>query len=290
MASIKRKLKVKKTITLDQIAEALAQDFIGAVYSAIGTKSVQDLTSGDELAEVVDQSLSRHGMADELVRMSSTRIHVNVGVDISGSMFWRSGGTKPIVRAATVMRVMLKAFDIIAQSLPPDVFQYSLWLWAAGRGRGVACLTHEGYSDQGSGGRWTSYSSLEDVMRRLMPTRSVTEIDAVLETLTKSEPDWAGGGTWLAPMLERLSQWEMERGDPASHTLDIVVTDGELGDTENCSTVQLFRQRGKYIAMLLNIADYQSSVPDGFINYAVQTDQLEDVIRTQLLDFVQTMY
>jgi hypothetical protein len=271
----KLKFRVKKTITLQMIANQLAQDFIGAIYSAIGSKSIANLNVGDELTDVVDQYLDKSGMSEEMNRMSTTKIRVNVGIDCSVSMWSRYNG-KPIVRASVVMRTLMKAFRIVQEQLPADVFDYSLWLWACGRsGSRCVCLTDEGYDTLGF---------------PVMQNKADETIDRLLESIAGNEPSWSGSGTQLAPMLEMWTRWQLDRGQPGTHTLDIVVTDGELGDVQEASHVQLFRQTGKYIAMMLTVGNAAYTAPDGFLSYAVRVDEMEGVIRNTLMDFVQTMY
>lgn len=262
-----KRLKIKRTLSLDAIAHQLAQDIIGAIYSAIGQKNVTDLYVGDQLSDVVDQSLSRTGFAEEMDRMSSTRIRVKLGIDMSGSMFNRSN--RSMVRAATMARVLLKAFDEVQGALPPGVFEFSLWMWS----HEAYCITHDGYDKI-----------------QIVNARTVPAMDAMLESLAKTIPYWAGGGTQLVPLLSKWTQWDLDRPETGTHTLDIVITDGAIWDLEDAEQIQLFRQSGKYMAMMLTIGDYAYDAPNGFVSYAVRSDELQPVIRDTLDQFVKTLY
>jgi hypothetical protein len=279
------KFKLHKTITLDQIADQLAQDIGGAIYSAINNRTISGLYVGDDLAEVVDQGLSRDGMSDDLNRMSSTRIRINVAVDVSGSMFARFM-SRPIVRAMTLSRVLLKAFNTVKQQFPGGVFDFSMWLFAASNGKGCFCLTHTGYDefDQHDGPNGFSKKTIG------LNARSPEEIDRLLESTAQVEPWWSGASTELAPMLEKWAQWTLDRGEPGTHNLDIVISDGAIYDIEEASVVQLFRITGKYLALLFTIGNWSYEAPNGFTSYAIQTNELEPVMRETLDQFVKTLY
>lgn len=272
-----KKIRIKRTITLEHIAEQLAQDIIGAVYSAIGNKTVYDLREG-ELTEVVDQALDKVGMSEDLVRISKTRIEINIALDVSGSMFKRferNALVKPIVPASTTMRVLLRSLKIVSDALPQDVFKYSLWLWAMTWGGEFACLSHLGQDD----GR-LSYALGE---------RDFGAIDGLLISLSKETPSWHGSATYLAPLLTNLEKWNTELGDPTAHKLDIILTDGGLYDVEESSQVQEFRVTNKYEAVLLMLGNAVTRVPRGFTMFNIRPTEVGEVIRNFLLGFVQRL-
>lgn len=272
-----KKIRIKRTITLEHVAEQLAQDIIGAVYSAIGNKTVYDLREG-ELTEVVDQALDRIGMSDDLVRINKTRIEINVALDVSGSMFKRFEKyalVKPIVPALTTMRVLLRALKIVSDTLPSDVFKYSLWLWAMTWGGEFACLSHPNQDD----GR----------LSHLLGERDFKAVDDLLLSLSKEKPSWRGSATYLAPLLTNFEKWNAELGDPTAHKLDIILTDGGLYDVEESSVVQEFRVTNKYEAILLMLGNAVTRVPRGFTQFSIRPTEVGEVIRNFLLGFVQRL-
>src|SRR3990167_5467903 len=98
------RIKKAQVMSLDQMAGAIADDVTAAIYSSVGNRTVAHLDQGDQLDAVVDQYLDRHGMSEDLLRLSSTRIEVNMGCDVSGSMYW-SGRRSTIVTAMTTFRL-----------------------------------------------------------------------------------------------------------------------------------------------------------------------------------------
>lgn len=275
---VRGRVKIKRgTVTLDNIAAALATDFTAAIYSAVSNKTIAGQQEGDYLSDVVEQSLDRQGMSEELLRMGSTKIEVNVGLDISGSMFSRYGG-RPIVAATVVMRVLNKAFDIVRQSLPAGVFKANLWLWAmSGNGRHCRCLTDQ---------RYGTYQSKLFVGTE---AEQVKMIDDLLAGFGKHEPYYAGGGTELAPLIQQVTAWENDEGDPTAHRLLIAITDGALEDASAAAEVQNWRS-GKLYNLLYNVGGYSGDVPAGFLAYGGNVLELEGFVRQSLFDFVQTIY
>jgi len=287
MTAQRGRLKIKRrALTLDQIAAQMGDDFIAAIYSAIGNRTITDLYEGDRLDDVVEQALDRSGMADDLNRLSSTRMEIHVGLDVSMSMFDdRKGGR--IVMGAMLERLLNKAFQYVTQSLPAYVFRANLWLWAAGRGswyndnnpymggQACWCLTDPGYGNPNS---WRGRFSTSDV-------------DDVLKIVGEKEPGWSGAGTFLAPLLAEIMRWELEQGSSNAHRLNIIITDGALHDTPACSIIQRDRGTSRLLCLLLNVGYYESSelIPEGFTQYHVELDKLADVVRDVVLAFVQSL-
>lgn len=270
------KIKVrKKGLNLNQISESIASDLIAAIYSSIGDRRVNGLTEGDELADVVDQYLGKDGMAENLTRMSSTQLTINVAVDISKSMFDRFGA-RPIVPAMTIARVLLKAFDSIAHQLPPDVFKYNIWLWAIGYGgKDVSCLTDQRYGTYQIMG--AGYDS------------NIELIDTVLADIAKRQPYYAGSGTKLGNYVDEVSKWETENTSQVAHRLDLVVTDGMIHDVDRTSVLQDART-GKLNSYIFNVASDVNAVPIGFTQYYINAFNLQQILTDAVLAFVQSIY
>lgn len=276
----KTKVKIRKKMTLDAISQELASQFIGAIYSAVHNKTVTDMNEGDELDDVVSQSIEHQGMAEELLRMGSTKIMVNLAVDISGSMFRRLGGISAIVPAMTMMRIFVKAFRIIEESLPADVFDYRVWLWAALSGPAFFQLGKDkGIVEENSSfSKWFDPGFMKD-----MP------VDKILSDVMENKSSMSGGGTYLAPVIAKWAELDMQR--MSTHKLDIVFTDGGLFDTDGVSMSQLFRQSGKYMGLIYTVGAYQHKLPIGFLGYDVAPNEIQKVTERTLTDFVQsTLY
>ena len=273
------KLKIRRTLTLEQRAYSLATDIVGAIYSAIGNKTVDDQHEGDEMTDVVGQYFQRAGMEEEQTRMSRTRLRINVGVDVSGSMFGTSYG-KPIRDASVAAGVLNLALSQVAQQLPVQVFDYSMWIWAAGhRGDGVACLTHPAldypaaYFDSAFGTQ-----------------RDVACAEKIFKQLSSGHaPNWRGSSTHMTQLCELLAKWNLEHGAVDAHVLDIMITDGEVYDWRSASEIQAFRQNGRYQALLLNVGRYDTmEVPACFTVFRVDPTVVGPMISEEIFRFVRS--
>lgn len=264
----------KKVIAFEAMAAALAQDFIAAVYTSVGNQVVADQREGEWLQDVVEQSLDHQGMADEQMRLSSTRIECNVGLDVSASMFERWVG-RPNVASAFIVRLLHKAFRIVEAELPADVFKFNIWLFAIGSGgRECACLTSPEFGNY----TVTSIYNCDN-----------NAVDGVLEGIGRSEPYYSGSGTRLLPWMAGVLKWEEAHGDPTAHKLDIVITDGLIHDAELVNKSQNMRP-GKLSAMLLVIGGDVNRNLLGFTSYNINLFNLHDVIVAELMSFVQRIY
>src|SRR3990167_9844923 len=231
------KVKQKKALAFESMAAQFAQDFVAAVYTSVGNRVVADQHEGDWLQDVVEQSLDHSGMADEQMKLASTRIEVNVAMDVSGSMFERWAG-RPNVASAFIVRLLHRSFRIVEAELPQSVFKFNIWLFAvAGGGRCCACLTSPDFGNYAV----TSIHNCDSA-----------SVDAVLEGLGRSEPYYSGNGTRLQPWMDGVRKWEEVHGDPTAHKLDIVITDGLIHDADKVNATQNMRP-GKLSAMMLVI-------------------------------------
>lgn len=272
----KTKVKIQKRMSLEAIAQELANQFIGAIYSAIHNKTVSDLREGEELEDVVEQSIDQQGMAEDMLRISSTKIMVNLAVDISGSMYSRLEGTTKIVTAMTMMRTFAKAFRIIEETLPTDVFDYRVWLWAALSGKSFLLLD----KDKGFDKENSSFSSYFD------PDQYKDKpVDEILKEVMDGNTALSGGGTYLGPVVAKWAELDLQR--MSSHKLDIVFTDGGLYDEKDVTTAQMFRQSGRYMGLIYTVGAYQSLLPGGFLGYDVGPHEVQKVTESTLIDFVQ---
>lgn len=266
------KVKIKKGLSIEQMANQLAQDFIAAIYSSVGNKVITDQRVGDWLDDVVEQSLDHSGMADEQTRLSATRIEANIALDVSGSMFNRWSG-RAHVPAAFMVRLLHKAFRIVEAELPQSVFKFNIWLWAVSfGGRNCACLTAPEFG----------HFQINDCT-------DVKTVDAILEGLGRSEPYYAGSGTQLCPWLTCVRQWEEQYGDPTAHKLDIVVTDGLIHDNDVVNHEQNFRP-GKLNSLLFVVSNDTNRNLLGFTSYNVNAFRLREVVADELLAFVQRIF
>ena len=278
--ALKKQFKLLKTIPLERIADDLATDVINAIYSAVGNRQEDNLPQGDELKDVVDHALSRTGMSDVWTGLASTRIELKSAADGSGSMFGKWSGS-PIVRAMTTHRLLRNASMIIHDRLPSDVFKSTFWMWALGAWSGEKVICLDSYSDH------LQHSTIRSTRLNGQLSR---DIDGFLSWLSK-QSKWglAGGGTYLAPLLEKWLVWEQTKGDPLAHRLDIVVSDGQIHDVEACNMVQQHRRFGHYRGILLNVGGSVGHVPEGFIGYHVDVFDLENTLRDELQTFVKEM-
>lgn len=279
MTKMKKAFKIARTLPLDVVAGQISEDITAALYNSVGNKIIADLREGDALEDVVAQGLDRTGMSDTLMRLSSTRIEVKVGIDVSGSMFNRSSGS-PIVRATSVTRLLRNAFARVSGAFPPNVFRSSIWLWAVGwSGAQVICLDSPYYHD--------NYSTLHSYDL----TDALKDTDAFLERLSKrSRWAHAGGSTRLSHLLKQWAVWEANEGNETAHKLDIVVTDGQIYDTTTCSDIQNKRDNNKSKALFLNISGWVGDVPVGFTGYRIGILDLESTIKDELISFVSQIY
>jgi len=272
---VRNKVKVRRNaLTLDHIAGQIANNFVSAVYAAVGNKVITGMREGDYLEDVVDQGLEHDGMAEENFRLTKTKMEVHVGLDISGSMYMRYGGN-PIVPAALSMRLMNKALSIVTQVLPSGVFTYQLWLWSTWN----KCLTDQNYGTNTNRVIWPANGNVV----------SEKDIDEYLTGIARHEPSGFGGGTDLAPLIEQIKRWEEEHSDASAHRLNLIITDGALGDTEEASQVQSWRG-GRLMSVIFNIGEYSHDVPVGFLGYSGKVTELQPFMEQMLADFVQALY
>ncbi len=302
-------VRVKKTLTLAQVAQGLSTDVIGAIYSGVGRTQVDNLAVGDELEDVVDQQLSRHGFSEIDDKLSQTRLQIQIGADVTGSMWGGSVG-RSIVPAMYMMRIFNQAMDTVMRTLPQSVFKSHLWFWGMKGGNDIACLT-----DPEQGTRrlcWkpnpyafnttTQYlssvshanyqASLSDPNFKGLNAGDVETLDAALVETAASRPGFMGSATYLAPMLTEWQNWENKYGDSQAHRLDIVITDGQLYDWQECGNIQSDRRNGgKYEGVILQVADiWVSNVPQSMTMYRVHAHTLESTVRDLLLDFVRRIF
>ncbi len=306
-------VRVKKTLTLAQIADGLSSDIVGAIYSGVGRTTHEYLASGDDLDEVVEQDLSKHGFSETVDKLSSTRLQINVGGDVTGSM-WNKYQDRPIMPMTYMMRIFARALHDVASKLPPSVFRYNLWLWGMKHGDDVACITDPELGSQRLCYRPNIYSSVNSTALylgscsqasyynkfRMAPAnefRAVdpNDLDALDESLKEigtSKPNFIGSGTYLAPMLKHWMQWEQQYGDSQAHRLDVVITDGALYDWQPCGEIQSDRRNGgKYEGIVLQVADYRvSDIPSSMTMYRIHAHTLENTVRDLLLDFVRRLF
>jgi len=298
---VRGRVKIKKrSVTLEQVGEQLGQDFVSAIYSSIGNRDVTHLDSGDEMFSVVDQYLDGHGMSENLMRLSNTKIEIHIGLDVSGSMYDRAafgGSRKPLIVPATaVLRLFNLAFKTVERDLPSGVFTHHTWLWASHS----HCLTNMDYGDAFD--YWYSpdyydYKRSSQISKSKRFTDSctntfgTTDVNDILKILSNrhTTAHWCGSGTSLSSFLSEAIRWEQENSNPSAHRLFIAVTDGRIGDYAECSKLVSLRS-GRCENLLLNISNMDiGRVPDSFTGYAVNIFNLEAYIREFLLDFVQRL-
>lgn len=278
--NLRRAFRIKRTIPLDVVAGQLADDLIAAVYSAVGNKEVDNLREGDGIDDVVDQSLTSTGMYEFRNRLSSTRIEVKIGTDVSGSMFSRGVGS-PIVKAMTLKRLLRNATEKVALALPPDVFKASYWLWAVGWSRGKDVLRVD--SD-------VNVAKLDSTFWNSDFELGMKDPDKFLEGIARaSRWPWQGSATYLGPMLSAWEELEKRQTDYHAHRLDIVITDGQIHDPQECAVIQSSRNWGRHRALLFNISGWLGKVPDGFTGYHLMITDLEPVIKEEMERFIQEM-
>jgi len=279
-------------LTPEAEANALAGEILQELFYAVGTKETYGLRDGDYLDDVMEQEFHRSGMGEEVRKMGTAQLIINLCLDVSGSMW---GYERFSVVGSYVFWLLWKALSHVRDDVGPGILNFNLYLWAA-RESTVYDLSSDN----------VYFGWMGEVKGQHVGDLTTTpqSIDLCLKALAeKTVPMFRGGTTTLSPLMKTISDWELQNAKAEAQKLDIIVTDGAIqreivswgspprNDYDDVRKYQEARQ-GCVRSVILRlkpreewVTDWSEQFPQGFAHYPTNPFSLRADVRRLVSDF-----
>jgi len=258
--------------TVDLSAGSLKSEFT----DAFKLHERVDDDEGDWLDDPVAGHMTGHGFGDEIKQRSSVKLQITLSLDCSNSMYYNTihkAAANAFREIGLSMRALKSEFH---DDLFIGFFLYSQDDWRDGRGKRVIRLIGKSESDT------------KDVFGELWNFRQ-----SEIEGWYGQGGVFSGEDTFVAPLFEKIDEWERKESDSGAIKLDLIITDAVLehkGDIVEASIIQDNRD-GALQTVFLNLmpeGDWvMSSLPRHCTQYHVDVENLSGALRNLIMDFVQ---
>ena len=250
-------------ITAGTLSSELNQVFIS-------TDKVGD--DGDWIEEMVDTYQDGSGFGYEADKATGIKLQITLSLDLSNSMYY-NGVHKAAAAAYRDLGMSLKA---LKTAYPEDLY--------------IAFFTFSDNAWEGPGKRVVRFEvpvpSEETYFQPFTDYRP-----SVIDRWYK-EGEFEGTDTWMAPLFEKMEEWEKKESDPGAVKLDIVITDAVLEHKKDLRESDIIQERrdGSLQTVFLNFLSAEeainSSLPKRCYQVHVDKDNVAGTLRNVISEFV----